>query len=99
MKQYDIINQCLEILKHAEMDLMEKLRIENLLIQMKMHLLVDIYKQEAMPEVFQMECFEDLLKQVNKVCGAGAAADEVKDLVERVKKMNAAMSEHINRNE
>ena len=92
MNQYEILNQCLEILKNSEIDLLEKLRIENLLIQIKMHLLVDIHKQEIMPEVFHLDNFEDLLIRVKVVCGPESTSDDVEHLMDQVKRMYSAMA-------
>jgi hypothetical protein len=96
LRQYDLVNRCLETLKYSEMDMMEKLRLENLLIQMKMLLLVDVYKQNAMPDIFMLHNFEELFEHVKQVCSAGANADAVLQLVEHVKKMHAAMADYLN---
>ena len=96
MKQYEILNKCLEIMKKSDLDLLQKLRIENLLIQIKMHLLVDVHKQETMPEIFMMDNFEDLLKQVKVVCNPGATPDDVEVLLDRVKQMYSAMAGYLN---
>jgi hypothetical protein len=97
VKQYDIINQCREILKYSEINAMEKLRMENLLIQMKMLLLVDIYKQETMPEIFSLPNFEELFTRMKEVCSPGVAADHVQGLVDHIRKMHSAMAEYLNK--
>lgn len=98
MKQYDLVNQCLEVLKSSDIDMMEKLRLENLLIQMKMLLLVDVYKQETMPDVFKVHNFEELFGHVRQVCSSRNTPDAVKTLVEHVKTMHAAMAAFLNQN-
>jgi hypothetical protein len=96
LKQYDLINKCLETLRYSDIEMMEKLRLENLLIQMKMLLLVDVYKQDAMPEIFMLHNFEELYAHVRAACLAGADAEEVKALVDHVKKVHAAMAGYLN---
>jgi hypothetical protein len=96
LRQYDLVNRCLETLKYSEVDMMEKLRLENLLIQMKMLLLIDVYKQNAMPDIFMLHNFEELFEHVKRVCATGADSGAVIELVEHVKKMHAAMAEYLN---
>jgi hypothetical protein len=97
VKQYDTVNRCLEALKSSDIDMVEKLRIDNLLLQIKMLLLVDIYKQDAMPEIFEQHNFEKLLAHVEEVCRPGIDGDSVKDLLDHVREMHSAMSEFLNR--
>lgn len=84
MKEYNIINRCLITLKSSRMDVMTKLRIENLLIGIKMLLLVDVNEQESMPDL------EELFARVKDAC-TGESADGMKGLVDHVRKMQSSM--------
>jgi hypothetical protein len=96
LKQFDMVNKCLETIRYSNIDMMEKLRLENLLIQMKMLLLVDVYKQDAMPEIFMLHNFEELFAHVKAVCVSEVDAEAVQDLVEHVKKTHSAMAAYLN---
>lgn len=89
MKQYNLINICLSTLKASRMDVMTKLRMEDLLSGIRSLLLVDLHEQETAPEL------EELLAYVNQVC-TGESADGVKGLVERIRKMQTSLGTCLN---
>lgn len=89
MKEYNVLNNCLSILKSSRMDVMTKLRMENLLIAIKMLLLVDAANEETMLDL------EELLNRVNEVC-AGDSPDGVKGLLDHIRKMRTSMAACLN---
>ncbi|HJV33595.1 hypothetical protein [Geomonas sp.] len=84
MNEYNLINRCLSTLKSSKMDVMSKLRMESLLIGIKMLMLVDIAGQDSTPDL------EELLLHVKEVC-TGESADGVNGLLEHVRKLQSSM--------
>jgi hypothetical protein len=84
MRQYNLINRCLSTLKSSRIDVMTKLRMENLLSGLKMLLLMDA-EQETMPDL------EELFSHVNQFC-TGESADGVKGLVDHVRRLHVSMA-------
>jgi hypothetical protein len=95
MKEYKIIDGCLKTLRDSHVDTMQKLRMENLFVAMKMLLLMDISDDPAIPEALRHDSFEELLNRVKQVC-AGGSADGVTGLLDHVKKMKSAMAQCLN---
>ncbi|GFO57496.1 hypothetical protein GMSM_45030 [Geomonas sp. Red276] len=86
MREYNLINRCLVILKGSRIDVMTKLRIENLLIGIKMLLLADVLQEGIAPD------FEELSEKVTAVCN-GSTSEGVSGLLDYVRKLRSSMVE------
>lgn len=84
MNEYNLINRCLSTLKASRMDVLSKLRMESLLIGIKMLMLVEVAGQDSIPDL------EELLRRVKDVC-TGDSADGVNGLIEHVRKLQTSM--------
>lgn len=82
MKEYSTIDRCLITLRSSRMDVITKLRMEQLLSGISMLLLVE---QDHAADL------EELFKHVNDVC-MGESADGVRGLVDHARKMQIAMA-------
>ncbi|HJV66238.1 MAG TPA: hypothetical protein VJ550_10925 [Geomonas sp.] len=81
---YNVINRCLSTLKASRIDALTKLRMENLLIGMKMLMLLDSDDQGALPEL------EELFTHVDEVC-SGQASDGLNGLMAHVRNVQSSM--------
>ncbi|MCM0083911.1 hypothetical protein L4X63_20215 [Geomonas sp. Red32] len=86
MREYNLINRCLVILKGSRIDVMTKLRIENLLIGIKMLLLAEVLEESIAPDL------EELSEKVTAVCNGGTA-EGVSGLLEYVRKLRSSMAD------
>ncbi|HJV33596.1 hypothetical protein [Geomonas sp.] len=86
---YNVINRCLSTLKSSRIDAMTKLRMENLLIGMKVLMLMDPDEQNAMPEI------EELFTHVNEVC-SGQTTDGLNGLMAHVRNLQSSMAACLN---
>ena len=91
MKEFTIINRCLGLLKSSKIDIMTKLRMENLLIGIKVLLLVDADEQAATGDL------EELFCHVKEVC-TGDCSEGTRGLIEHVRKMQSSMVACLNLN-
>jgi hypothetical protein len=89
MNEYNVINRCLSTLNSSNMDVMTKLRMESLLVGIKMLLLADVMDQENMPDL------EKLLKQVKEAC-SDRSTDSAQALIDQVRKMQSSMAACLN---
>ena len=84
MKEFNLINRCLATLKSSRIDVMTKLRMENLLIGMKMLMLTDVAEEGTISDL------EELFIRVKDVC-AGDSTESLKPLVDHLRKMHSSM--------
>ncbi|HJV66239.1 MAG TPA: hypothetical protein VJ550_10930 [Geomonas sp.] len=89
MNEYNLINRCLATLQASRIDVLTKLRMESLLIGIKMLMLVDIAGQDSIPDL------EELLRRVKEVC-TGESAEGVNGLIEHVRKLQTSMVSCLN---
>lgn len=80
MKEFTIINRCLGLLKSSKIDILTKLRMENLLIGIKVLLLVDVDEKAATGDLEELYC------HVNEVC-TGNCLEGTNGLVDHVRKI------------
>lgn len=89
MKEFNLIIRCLSTLQASRMDVITKLRIENLLSGITALLLVDLHGHENAPEL------EELLTHVKQV-SAGESLDGTKGLIEHMRKMQTSLATCLN---
>jgi hypothetical protein len=85
MREYNIINRCLSILKTSRIDVITKLRIERLLSALMMLLLVGGQHNNP-PDL------EPLLSHVTQFC-TGDSSDGAKALADHVRRVHASIIE------
>jgi hypothetical protein len=84
MREFNIINGCLGILKSSRIDVITKLRIERLLSALKMLLLVGGERQT-------LADLEELLRHVDEFC-TGRSAGGAKGLVDHVRRVQSSLA-------
>ncbi|MBJ6723978.1 hypothetical protein [Geomesophilobacter sediminis] len=83
-QQYNIINQCLHLLKHSDMPTIKKLRVEIQLIQMKRLLLNESIPMDVRRGSCSTEVFEGLLTQMRGVCHGPSSNEGLAELMNRI---------------
>lgn len=82
--QYNIINQCLQLLKQSDIPTIKKLRVEIQLIQMKRLLLNQELSKSKLLESCGDAAFEGLLCQMRGISGGSAGSDALADLMSSI---------------
>jgi hypothetical protein len=93
IKQYGIINQCLQLLDPSDLPTMEKRFVETRLIRIKRLLLDNAIPDDRKGESFGVELFEGLLCRIRKTCEENREGKALADLLECVDSTLAQLSD------
>ena len=92
--QYNIVNQCLKLLKKCDMDEIKRLRLEVHFIQVKRLLLNEAISRKVMNGFFGQHVFEGIRSQIQGMCDGNCEDGSIAELDARIGFLLTAFGDH-----
>lgn len=82
--QYSILNGCLKLISRSKIGMVDRLRIETMLIRMKILLLNDVPPIKIRCGICGEDAFEGLRYQMRRICGGACEENVLTNSMERI---------------